>query len=172
MRITLRAPGSLSAALLLILGGATPVFAGFKPGPSWPEVVTPFFHAASLAEGAARAGEWKSRPGFAIQGYRDTKSMWPVLKGGKEQLALERLQPHSPLAVGQIVLFNRGDRMVVHYIAALSRDGTEAYLTGVNCRNSDGWFSRSRIVWIVREIITAPAPGTKAPPVSVAASMP
>jgi hypothetical protein len=152
-------PGLRVLGAVLALAGPAARGGGFKPGPGWPEVATPFFHAANPPDGAARIRRWREIPGCSVQGYRDSGSMHPVLQGGRELLALERCRAGTPLAPGQVVLYDRGDvRAVVHYIAAISRNGKQVYLTGVNCRNSDGWFSRDRIAWVVREIITLPDP--------------
>ena len=156
----------LAAILTLLVVAPALALAGYKPGPGWPEVVTPFFHAATQLEGDARIRLWRQTPGFGVQGYRDSGSMHPVLQGGREKLALERYRPLMPLTVGQIVLYDRGDvPAVVHYIAAISADGTQVYLSGINCKNSDGWFSRKKIAWLVREIITLPEPGAIPAPI-------
>ena len=141
--------------LAVALAAPALALAGFKPGGGWPEVATPFFHAATQPESDARCQQWCKTPGFCVQCYRDTGSMHPVLVGGRELLVMEIFRPLMPLAVGQIVLYDRGDHpAVLHYIAAISRDGTHVYLSGVNNRCSDGWFSRNKIAWVVREIIT------------------
>lgn len=153
---------------LLLLAFCLPLAAraGFKPGPGWPEVSTPFYHAATPAQAAARSAVWRRQPGHSIQGYRDTGSMRPVLHGGRELLAMEACHPDTPLARGQMVVYNRGDLpAVLHYIAALSRDGRHLYLSGVGSRYSDGWFHRDTVAFVLREIITLPAPN----PITVAA---
>ena len=142
--------------LLLLLGVPVAAFAGFKPGTGWPEISTPFFHAATSAQAGARVAFWKFQSGFVVSGYQDTGSMRPFLCGGRELLAMEFCRPQTPLIPGQVVQFDRGDSpAVLHYIAAVSRDGRFLYLTGVNCRQSDGWFPRHRVAYIVREIITS-----------------
>jgi hypothetical protein len=72
-------------------------------------------------------------------------------------MALERCRPNTPLVRGQMVQFNRGDLpAVLHYIADISRDGKSLYLSGVNNRYSDGWFPRTAVAYVVREIIVPP----------------
>lgn len=168
MRAVMRAPSKWFFPLLpLALCFLSPLAsAGFKPGPGWPEVSTPFYHAATPALAAVRIMFWHTRPGHAIQGYRDTGSMKPVLQGGRELMAMETCQPDTPLAPGQLVVFNRGDLpAVLHYIADVSRDGQHVYLSGVSSRHSDGWFPRDAVAFVVREIITVP----EADPIAVAA---
>lgn len=151
----------MKSLLLFALALAAPslALAGFKPGLGWPEVVVPFFHATTQSQGDARCEKWRATGGCTIQTYRDTGSMHPVLQGGRELLVMEFCGPLLPLAVGQIVLYDRGDNpRVLHYIAAISRDGTQVFLSGVNNRSSDGWFSRKKIAWVVREIITVQEP--------------
>lgn len=131
--------------------------AGYKPGLGWPEVITPFFHAASPGEQALRIAHWKLQPGCVVGSYRDTGSMRPVLLGSQLRLALESCQPHTVLRPGMLVQFNRGDHAaVLHYIADVSADGRDVYLSGVSNRRSDGWFSRNRVRFVVREVITVP----------------
>lgn len=97
--------------------------------------------------------------GHHISGYRDSGSMHPVLRGGRELLAKEICRPDTPLARGQIVEFNRGDHpAVLHYIADVNRAGSHIYLSGVSNRHSDGWFHRDSVRFVVREIITTPDP--------------
>jgi hypothetical protein len=143
-------------SLLLILSLVPFVHAGYKPGPGWPEVSTPFYHAPSPSDVTARLAVWREH-NLEIQGYRDTGSMHPVLKGGREVLAMERCRPDTPLTRGQMVAFNRGDLpAVLHYIANISRDGQYLYLSGVNNRRSDGWFPRTAVAYVVREVIVPP----------------
>jgi hypothetical protein len=143
-------------ALLLALSLPSLSHAGYKPGPGWPEVSTPYFRAETPAEAAARLASWRAQ-NLVIRGYRDTGSMRPVLKGGREVMAMERCTPDTPLEPGQMVEFNRGDLpAVLHYIADVSRDGKHLYISGVNNRRSDGWFHRDTVAYVVREIITTP----------------
>lgn len=141
---------------LLLLGIPLAGFAGYKPGAGWPELSTPFFRATTPVQAGERVAHWKRQPGFVVSGYRDTGSMRPFLQGGRELLVMESCRPQTLLAAGQLVQFNRGDTAaVLHYIAAISRDGSHVYMSGVNCRQSDGWVSRNRVMFVVREIITA-----------------
>jgi hypothetical protein len=141
-------------ALLLALSSPSLAQAGYKPGPGWPEVTTPFYRAESPAEAAERLASWRAQ-NLVIRGYRDTGSMHPVLKGGREVMAMERCNADTPLAPGQMVEFNRGDLPAVfHYIADVSRDGKHLYISGLNNRYSDGWFHRDSVAYVVREIIT------------------
>lgn len=150
-------PGKLVLLFLLCVGIPAVGSAGYKPGKGWPEVSTLFFHAATPIQAEARVAHWHNQPGCVISTYHDTGSMHPVLQGGRELLAMELCQPQTLLAPGMMVQFNRGDLpAVLHYIAAISPDGRKLYLSGVNCRYSDGWFPRSRVKFVVREIITAP----------------
>lgn len=153
-----------SAGLLLVLAAAPgPTQAGYRPGWAWPAVSTPFFHAATTAQAEARATHWRGQRNMIVSGYRDTGSMRPVLRGGRELLALEYCRPLTPLIVGMIVQFVRDDHpAVLHYIAAVSGEGTHVHLSGVNCRWSDGWFPRERVTFVVREIITVPESGKPA----------
>lgn len=145
--------------LLLTLCLPLAAQAGFKPSRGWPEVSTPFYHAATSAQASARVVVWSKQAGHAIRGYRDTGSMTPVLRGGRELLVMETCRADTPLALGQMVVFNRGDLpAVLHYIAAVSRDGRHLYLSGVGNRYSDGWFHRDTVAFVVREIITSPDP--------------
>jgi hypothetical protein len=156
--------------LLLLVAVASPLnlVAGFKPGAGWPAVSTPFFHAVSPGEAGQRQAHWLEHGGFFISAYQDTGSMRPFLSGGHERLVMEPCRPETPLAPGLMVQFNRGDvPAVLHYIAAISRNGRSLYLSGINNRSSDGWFPRSRVAFIVREIITAPVVDTgRLPPAS------
>ena len=145
--------------LLLALGLPLAAQAGFKPGHGWPEVSTPFYHAATQKQAVARLVVWRQQAGHSIHGYRDTGSMKPVLQGGRELMAMEDCRPGTLLARGQMVVFNRGDLpAVLHYIADVSRDGRYLYLSGVSSRHSDGWFHRDTVAFVVREIITTPGP--------------
>jgi len=139
---------------LLFLLCLTPLAeAGYKPGPGWPEVSTPFFRAASASQALLRLAGWRAQ-NHVIRGYRDTGSMHPVLQGGREVMAMEPCRPDTPLVPGQMVEFNRGDQpAVLHYIADVSRDGEYLYLSGVGNRYSDGWFHRSNVAYVVREVI-------------------
>jgi hypothetical protein len=142
--------------VLLTLPFAPLSQANYKPGPGWPEVSTPFYHAATPTQMQTRLAAWHEQ-NLVIQGYQDTGSMRPVLKGGREVMALERCFSNTPLARGQMVQFNRGDKpAVLHYIADVSRDGQFIYLSGVNNRYSDGWFPRAAVAYVVREIIVPP----------------
>lgn len=154
------APSSRFFSLLLLaLCFPLAVQAGYKPGRSWPEVTTPFYHAADSKQAAARFVIWREQAGHSIRGYRDTGSMRPVLRGGRELMAMEACYADTPLARGQMVVFNRGDLpAVLHYIAAISRDGQHLYLSGVSSRHSDGWFHRDTVAFVVREVITTPEP--------------
>ncbi len=130
--------------------------AGYKPGFGWPEVSTPYFHAPTHAEAAARFANWRLQS-HVIRGYRDTGSMHPVLQGGREVMAMEPCRPDTPLRRGQMVEFNRGDvPAVLHYIADISRNGQYLYLSGVSSRYSDGWFHRDTVAYVVKEIIVVP----------------
>jgi hypothetical protein len=142
--------------LLLTLPFAPLSQANYKPGPGWPEVSTPRYHAASSTQLGLRLATWREL-NLVLQGYQDTGSMRPVLKGGREIMAMERCRPDTPLGRGQMVQFNRGDKpAVLHYIADISRDGKSLYLSGVNNRYSDGWFPRTAVAYVVREIIVPP----------------
>jgi hypothetical protein len=143
-------------AVLMLLFFASSAHAGYKPGPGWPEVSTPFYRASSLTQALLRFSEWQQQ-NLVIRGYRDTGSMHPVLEGGREVMAMERCAKDTPLEPGQMVEFNRGDLpAVLHYIADVSHDGEYLYLSGVNSRYSDGWFHRSAVAYVVREIIVTP----------------
>jgi hypothetical protein len=143
--------------LLFALGLPLTMSAGFRPGPGWPEVSTPFHHASTQAQVELRLAAWRQQPGCIISNYRDTGSMRPVLSGGRELLVMEVCRPETPLETGQIVQFNRGDSpATLHYIADISADGQRLYLSGVHNRYSDGWFSRNTVAYVVREIITVP----------------
>lgn len=156
------APGwsrKLALLLLLCIGPPAVTRAGYKPGAGWPEVSTPFFHAATPAQAGARITHWRLQAGIRVGGYRDSGSMRPLLHDTGEMLVMETCRPETPLEPGLLVVFNRGDcPAVLHYIAAMSGDGRSLYLSGVNCRYSDGWFPRSRVAFVVREIITSPPP--------------
>ena len=138
--------------------------AGYSPGPGWPEVSTPFYHAATTAQATERLTVWVQKQGHLIRTYRDTGSMRPVLKGGRELLVLEVCRPDTELVPGQIVQFNRGDvAAALHYIADVSADGRSLYISGVHNRYSDGWFPREAVSYVVREIITSPEPKLRPP---------
>lgn len=162
--------GSRTAFRLLLLALCAPlvVSAGYKPGAGWPEITTPFFHAGTPALASARITQWRLQAGFRVNGYRNTGSMRPFLRDRGEMLVMESCRPDMPLVTGLLVEFDRGDYpAVLHYIAAVSGDGRQLYLSGVNNRHSDGWFPRSAVKFIVREIITLPSP---APPRRILAS--
>lgn len=162
----------LLSMLLLALSIPVAAMAGYKPGPGWPEVSTPFYHAATPTQAASRLAHWQSLSDHSIRRYRDTGSMRPVLRGGREMLVMQTCRANTPLTQGQIVQFNRGDHpAALHYIADISPDGQHVYMSGVNNRHSDGWFHRNTIAYVLREIITTPEPAllASAPQDAVAA---
>jgi hypothetical protein len=150
-----------SIQTILFLALAPFAAAGFRPSPGWPAITTPFYHAGSEADFRARMKSWAQSPGVFIGGYQDTESMRPVLRGGKEKLVLRAVTRDTKLAPGQIVQATppwrsaRGEGAVIHYIAAVSRDGMHVMLSGTNCRR-DGWTPRSQIHAMVLEVIVPP----------------
>lgn len=165
-------PWPVCRCLLLAVGCTTPLVmsAGFKPGFGWPEITTPFYRAVSANDASERAAHWR-RAGLRVEGYRDSGSMRPFLSGGRELLAMEACDRLTPLEPGLLVQFDRGDKpAVLHYIAVVSADGQHVYMSGVGNPRSDGWFDRSAVHYVVREIITSPTPTAMPPGLAAAAS--
>ena len=130
--------------------GIAVLAAGHSPSPGWPPVVTPFYHAADRHDRAQRLAAWQAR-GMIVGSYKPTGSMRPVLQDKGEAIVLA---PPRDLRVGQMVVFYRESdkKLVLHYIAAMSRDKSSVLTSGTNCLK-DGWTSTRNVLWVVQEIV-------------------
>lgn len=128
----------------------------------WPTPVITYTHAATPAQAHARAVEWvRSQPGRSWSPAATTGSMRPHIVGGPREYLLDEVYTEQPLSLGHLVVFHRDTTTprCLHMIAALRGDWF--YISGTNNRWSDGWFHRSTISHIVREVVTLPAEGTR-----------
>lgn len=90
--------------------------------------------------------------------------MLPYIHGEFREWLLDEAYTDQSLSAGLVVVFDRGDNdgpyPCRHMIAAVR--GEYVYLSGTNNRRSDGWFHRSKITRILREVVTTPALPPKA----------
>jgi hypothetical protein len=124
---------------------------------TWPKPTLAYTHAATAKQADERAAEWRELNRGFISYASLTGSMKPYIHGGYREMLL--LEPYAgqPLVVGNVVSFDRDPKTprCLHMIAAVR--GDYVYLSGTNNRWSDGWYHRSRISAILREIVTVPA---------------
>lgn len=84
--------------------------------------------------------------GSAINGRICGYSMWPRLADG----ALVRVEPCSGrnVRVGDVVLFQHEDRLVLHRVLRLAR--SRVLLKGDACSNTDGWIPHDSVIGRLR----------------------
>lgn len=122
---------------------------------TWPVDQSDFLHVNSRAEAEKIARDWAiSGTGREWSTVAFTGSMKPILNGG--EIMLVEKYVGQPLRVGQMVVFYRdeGAPRCVHQVVDLTAGA--AYLSGVNNKHSDGWFSLSSVKFVVARVLTFP----------------
>lgn len=76
----------------------------------------------------------------------DTHSMEPYFTSHSVPLCLH--YTGQPVPNGTVAIFNRGDAPRVLHVMS-DQTATDAYMSGANNHNSDGWFPKSKIEGIV-----------------------
>lgn len=142
----------LLALTLLLTGCASSVTA------AWPKPALTYTHAATAKQASARVTDWQaSGPGRRFGDAALTGSMLPYIHGGPREILLLEEYAGQPIALGHVVSFARDAKTprCLHMVAAIR--GDMLYLSGTNNRHSDGWYHRSAVAFILREIVTLPA---------------
>lgn len=130
---------------------------------AWPKPVLTYTHAATAQQAASRIAAWRAEtPGNYSSRAALTGSMRPYIHGGpREFLLIEPMSSAIVLQPGHVVGFLRDadTPRCLHMVAAVR--GEHVYLSGTNNRWSDGWYHRSAIHSILREVVTLPAEGVR-----------
>lgn len=129
----------------------------------WPKPELDYYHASTAANAEREAVDWvRAAPGHVRSRLRDgSRSMWPAIVGG--DLLLGEAYTGQLLHPGLVVSFDRPaypgaphEPRCLHVIASISGDGRSVYMSGINNRNSDGWYPVVRINFILRRVVTQP----------------
>ena len=83
----------------------------------------------------------------------NTHSMEPFIMGGDMALG-EAPGPDTVYKPGMVVIYDRGDvHNVIHEVDAVSKDGKWLYIYGLNCPAADGWFSVSKVKFVIGRVV-------------------
>lgn len=129
------------------------LFVAVSARADWPRPTAPFYHAATKKQADQRSAHWHAK-GVPVHQVAFTGSMRPWIHGG-ELVAMEPYHKQD-LAPGMVVSFERSAEhpSVLHMVVSVN--ARAAYISGINCRHSDGWVPLHKIRFVLREVITAP----------------